>query len=180
MSPLLSPKMTTCHLLLSLEAQNGLTCFFWFFCRTLPSLIVHPAPLHSAQFHLLDLVSFNIFLQELVTSMWIWLFYDFRSGASQVALVKNPPANADTQETWVPSLGQEDPLEEEMATHSNILAWKIPWTEELGGLQSMGSQRVGHNWVTEHMTFVQPLFGVFILLSKALNIFLINLFFIEG
>ena len=48
------------------------------------------------------------------------------------------------QETRVLSLGQEDPLEKEMATHSSTLAWKIPWTEELGGLQSMGSQRVGH------------------------------------
>ena len=46
------------------------------------------------------------------------------------------------QETWVGSLGEEDPLEEEMATHSRILAWEIPWTEEPGGLQSMGSQRV--------------------------------------
>ena len=49
------------------------------------------------------------------------------------------------QETRVQSLGQEDPLEEEMATCSSILAWKIPWTEELGGLQSMGSQRVRHD-----------------------------------
>ena len=49
-----------------------------------------------------------------------------------------------TQETWVQSLGQEDPLEKEMATHSSTLAWKIPWMEEPGGLQSMGSQRVGH------------------------------------
>ena len=49
------------------------------------------------------------------------------------------------QETWVRSLGQEDPLEKEMATHSSILAWKIPWTEEHGGLQSTGSQRVGHD-----------------------------------
>ena len=48
-------------------------------------------------------------------------------------------------ETWVQSLGQEDPLEEEMATHSRILAWRIPWTEEPGGLQSIESQRVGHN-----------------------------------
>ena len=47
------------------------------------------------------------------------------------------------QETWVRSLGWEDPLQEEMATHSSILAWKIPWTEKPGGLQSMGSQRVG-------------------------------------
>ena len=57
-------------------------------------------------------------------------------------MVKNPPA---MQESWVPSLGQEDPLEEEMATHPGILAWEIPWTEEPGRLQSMGSQRVGHN-----------------------------------
>ena len=54
------------------------------------------------------------------------------------------------QETWVPSLGREDPLEEEMATHSSFLAWRIPWTAEPGGLQSMGSQRVGHEWATEH------------------------------
>ena len=48
-------------------------------------------------------------------------------------------------ETWVRSLGQEDPLEKEMATHSRTLAWKIPWTEEHSRLQSMGSQRVGHD-----------------------------------
>ena len=57
-------------------------------------------------------------------------------------VVKNLPA---MQETRVQSLGQEDPLEKEMATHSSILAWEIPWTEEPGRLQSMGSQRVGHN-----------------------------------
>ena len=62
---------------------------------------------------------------------------------SQVAqMVKNLPA---VQETWVQSLGQEDPLEKGMATHSSILAWRIPWTEEPGMLQSMGSQRVRHN-----------------------------------
>ena len=49
------------------------------------------------------------------------------------------------QETWVSSLGQEDPLEKEMALHSSTIAWKIPWTEEPGRLQSMGSQRVGHD-----------------------------------
>jgi len=54
------------------------------------------------------------------------------------------------QETWVPSLGGEDPLEEEMATHFCILAWRIPWTEEPGGLQSIGLQRVGHDLVTKH------------------------------
>ena len=63
--------------------------------------------------------------------------------ASLVAqLVKNLPA---MQETQVRSLGGEDPLEKEMATHSSILSWKIPWTEEPGRLQSMGSQRVGHD-----------------------------------
>ena len=55
-------------------------------------------------------------------------------------------------ETWVRSLGQEEPLEKEMATHSSILAWRIPWTEEPGGLQSMGSQRVGHDGATS-LTF---------------------------
>ena len=57
-------------------------------------------------------------------------------------MVKNPPAVQETQETQVGSLGQEDPLEEEMATHSSILAWKIPWTDEPSGLPSMGSQRL--------------------------------------
>ena len=55
-------------------------------------------------------------------------------------MVKKPSA---VQETQVWSLGQEDPLEEEMATHCSVLAWRVPWTEEPGGLQSMGSQRVG-------------------------------------
>ena len=57
-------------------------------------------------------------------------------------MVKSLPA---MQETWVRSLSQEDPLEEGMASHSNILAWRIPWTEEAGGLHSMGMQRVGHD-----------------------------------
>ena len=57
-------------------------------------------------------------------------------------MVKNLPA---VQETWVRSLGRGDRLEEEMATHSGILDWRIPWTEEPGRLRSMGSQRVGHD-----------------------------------
>ena len=59
--------------------------------------------------------------------------------------IKNPPAVQEPQETQVQSLDWEDPLEEEMATHSSILAWRILWTEEPGGLQSMGSQRVRHD-----------------------------------
>ena len=74
-------------------------------------------------------------------------------GSHQAALVaemvKNLPA---MQETRVRPLGQEDPLEKEMATHSDILAWRIPWTEEPGGLQSMGWQRVG---MTERLTQIQ-------------------------
>ena len=57
-------------------------------------------------------------------------------------MVGSPPA---MQETWVRSLGWEDPLEEEMATHYTILTWKVPWMEEPGKLQSMGLQRVGHD-----------------------------------
>ena len=65
---------------------------------------------------------------------------------SPVALaMKSLPAMQEMWESWVGSLGWEDPLEKEMATHSSNFAWRIPWTEEFGGLQSMGSQRVGHD-----------------------------------
>ena len=65
--------------------------------------------------------------------------------ASQVAqTVKSSPP----MQMWLRSLGWEDPLEEGMATHSSILPWRIPWTEEPGGVQSMGLHRVGHNWVS--------------------------------
>ena len=67
-------------------------------------------------------------------------------GTFQVALVaKNLPISEGDARMWVPSLGREDPLEEEMATHSSILAWKAPWTEEPGRLPSMGSKRVRHD-----------------------------------
>ena len=66
-------------------------------------------------------------------------------GIPSGSVVKNLPATQELQETQVLSLGQEDPLEEGMATHSSILAWRIPWTEDPGRLQSMGSQRVRHD-----------------------------------
>ena len=73
-------------------------------------------------------------------------------GASLVIqMVKNVPA---IQEIWIPSLCQEDPLEKGMATHSSILAWRIPWTEESGGLQSTGLQRAGHDWATNTHTYL--------------------------
>ena len=80
-----------------------------------------------------------------LTYMWLSSFLGFPGGS----VVKDPPAVQKTQETWVQSLGREDPLEEKMTTHSSVLAWNTSWKEKPGGLQSMGSQRVWHNWVTE-------------------------------
>ena len=77
------------------------------------------------------------------------LSYFFSWGFPGGQMVKNPPA---MQETQVQSLGQEDPLEKGITTHSRILAWRIPWTEEPNGLQSMGSQRVRHDWATDTYT----------------------------
>ena len=77
-----------------------------------------------------------------------WIIFHYIYKASLVAqMVKNLPA---MQETQVQPLGPEEPLEEGMATHSSILAWRIPWAEEPSGLQSLGSQRVEHDWVTKH------------------------------
>ena len=82
----------------------------------------------------------------------IWLL-----SSDQASLVAQTVKRLPTmQETQVRSLGQEDPLEKEMATHSSILAWKIPWMEEPGGLQSMVLQRVGHDWATSlHFTVLR-------------------------
>ena len=82
-----------------------------------------------------------------------WLFAaSYYCGVSlMVQRLKRLPA---MKETWVRSLGWEDPLEKEMATHSSVLAWRIPWTEEPGGLQSTGSQRVRHDWVTSLSFFL--------------------------
>ena len=76
-------------------------------------------------------------------------------------MVKSPPANAgEVRDTRVPSLGREDPLEKEMATHSGILAWKIPWTEEPGRLQSIGSQ--SRIWLTPFSTAWHTVFMDFL------------------
>ena len=79
------------------------------------------------------------FLEKLIDT------WDFPSGS----VVMNLPANAEDSGDVVWSLGWKHPMEEGMETHSSILAWRIPWTEEPGELQSMGSQRVGHDWATE-------------------------------
>ena len=76
------------------------------------------------------------------TRRTVWILDGTSKKHSGLQMVKNLP---EMQETWVQSLGQEDPLEKGMATHSSILAWRIPWTEEPGGLQSMGSQIAAHH-----------------------------------
>ena len=101
------------------------------------------------------------------TKQWPWPFFGpgLALGSALELLVaplvtqkvKNLPA---MQETWVWSLGWEDPLEKGMETHSSILAWRIPWTEEPGGLQSRGLQRVGHDWVTNTSLSLLELFPV--------------------
>ena len=85
-------------------------------------------------------------------------------------MVKNPPANAGDAERWVWSLGQEGPLKKGMATHSSILAWKIPWTEEPGGLHSMGLQRVQHDLATNTFTFTTLQTGEASALSPAFTL----------
>ena len=78
------------------------------------------------------------------------------------SVVKNPPAMQETQEKRVWSLGWEDPLGKETATHSSILAWEIPWTKEPGGLKSIVSQRIGHNWACPHSLTLLRMTGLFI------------------
>ena len=100
-----------------------------------------------------------VFTREIIS------FYAHVYRASLVAqTVKRLPT---LQETQVRALGREDPLEKEMATHSSTPAWKIPCTEEPGRLQSMGSQRVGHNWVTSlHFTSCLYMKCVFVFSKK--------------
>ena len=84
------------------------------------------------------------------------ILYDFNLGNCTVSLVAQAVKCLSTmQETWVRSLGQEDPLEKEMAIYSSTIAWKIPWTEEPGRLQSTGSQRVRHDWAHFLLSFFQ-------------------------
>ena len=88
-------------------------------------------------------------------------------------MVKHPPVK---QVMRVPSLGQEDPPEREMATHSSILACRIPWTEAPGGLQSMGSHRVGHDLATKHACTASQLLGIKCILLDSISYFQKSLF----
>ena len=94
-----------------------------------------------------------------------------------VQTVKNLPA---VWETWVQSLGQEDPLEKRMATHSSTLAWGIPWTGESAGLESMGSQRIRHNWVTNTFTTLTISLGIGQEMGKMPFIFWYNIIKLEN
>ena len=107
---------------------------------------------HSSCFHVLAVVnSASINIGEHVS---FWSTVLSRWGFPGASTVKRLPA---MQETRVRFLGQEDPLEKEMAIHSSTFAWKIPWTEEPDRLQSMGLQRVGHDWATSpHFTSLCP------------------------
>ena len=96
-------------------------------CNPFPNLVVQP--------------------RARVTFFWWETLYHQASPITQ--WVKNPPTMQETQEAWVWSLGWKEPLEKEMATHFSVLAWKSPWTEEPGGLQSTGLQRVRHKWATK-------------------------------
>ena len=100
----------------------------------------------------------------LINKFKLWRLHFIISDGSD--MVKNLSA---MQETWVWSFDWENPLEKRMTTHSSILAWKIPWIEEPGGLQSMGLQRVRHDWVTN--TFITDIFNISIKLSSHIQRF---------
>ena len=95
-------------------------------------------------------------------------------GALVAQMVKNLPA---VWETWVLSLGQEDTLEKGMSTHGSILAWRIPWTEVPSRLQSMGSQRVEHGWLTKTFTFISVCICTLTLSLSYLCVYMYILFF---
>ena len=123
-------------------------------CLTFPACgwLVQNSPMSASS---LFLIQSNWNIQNIRTSVFIFEFilyiflfggrFTYTWGFPVAQVVKRLSAMWDTR-VW--SLGWEDPLEKEMATHSSILAWKIPWIEEPGGLQSIGLQRVGHDWGT--------------------------------
>ena len=113
-------------------SQEG--CTFWSPSSISPTLHCQWSPMFSVVFK----------ISSISEMKWYLSFSNVSFGASLVA--QTIKCLLTMRETQVRSLGQEDPLEKEMATHSSTLAWKIPWIEEHNRLQSMGSQRVGHDW----------------------------------
>ena len=141
-------KLTGFHWIWILEPQvpNNLILWWWHRSQSSGSAKLRP---HTS--FILSLSSFYCMPVAYQTSWQLWWpsphlgFYSSVWASLVAQRVKRLPA---MQETWVQYLGQEDPLEKETATHSSTLAWKIPWTEKPGGLQSMEFQRVGHDWAT--------------------------------
>ena len=89
--------------------------------------------------------------------------------------VKNLPAMQETQEMRVWTLGQEDPLEKEVAIHSSLFAWEIKWTEEPDGLQSKGLQKVGHNLATKHSLYINAIKDRKLNLTGCLDYFFLSI-----
>ena len=107
------------------------------------SLIPNSKIIYPTYFQAPWVFFFNIkLLKGIHSDVWYWVGMGLASGS----VVNKSLAIQETHEMQVPSLGREDPLEEGMATHSSILAWRIPWTEEPGGLKFLEWQIVGHNW----------------------------------
>ena len=120
-----------------LRLLNTVEYFTEWLCHHLVNLLPINGPLCAPHWK---------FLKDRPTPYAFWYSLQLLAGFPGDSAVKNPLAN---QETWVRSLGREDPLEKEITTHSSILAWEIPWTKEPGRLQSMGSQRIRHHLATK-------------------------------
>ena len=158
-----TPHIPVCNTILAYSDQPHKTFFFWFLdmeiilllfaipfaCSTLLQGQVLLFTSLEIIFFILFFFFFFYFFIYLPPLSLIWCFTVWTSLVAQ--RLKSRPA---MRETWVQSLGQEDPLEKEMATYTSILAWRIPWMEEPGGLQSTGSQRVGHDWATSLLSFL--------------------------
>ena len=151
---MLSNHLILCHPLLLLQCNPPQTWSTFLFSLPLSHLLQEVFfDLFYLSPHVLDIYSVGFVSFPLVQEVSFQHIFKMKflcifslSWASQVAqMVKCLPAMRETQ---VQSLGREDPLEKEMATHSSTLAWKIPWMEEPGRLQSTGSQRIGHHWET--------------------------------
>ena len=132
----------TCQASLSLTISRSLPKFMFMLsnhvCINLCDIQLNPRQLGNKYVSL----TFEYYVSKFATLAPPTSWLSFPGGW----VVKNPPAVQEPQEMWVRSLGWEDPLEEGMATHSNILAWRIPPTKEPGGLQSIGPHRVRHDW----------------------------------
>jgi len=127
--------------------------FKWTFFTSFSSLFIQPLPMNFSQTNPLHIASICTFLPCFLCLIALIIHFHTVNCSPQLQRpggLANLPAVQEQQKMWVGSLGQEDPLEEGMATHSSFLAWRIPWTEDPGMLQSIGSKKVKHDW--SHLT----------------------------